>query len=138
MRIRSSKSRGRLGVARGLAQLGLRPHLALDVGAVWGSRAFSTAWAAFWCRRCLGLACGEPKVSSRKVTPTPSVPPTSCNVAGVHGFPLTISANSASRTEIDLAVLGQPGDRLIQEASLVPGEILRLLGQRPVGLPERR
>ncbi len=41
-------------------------------------------------------------VSSRKVTPTPSVPPTSFSVAGVHGLPLTISANRASRTEMTL------------------------------------
>ena len=46
-------------------------------------------------------------VSSRNVTPTPSVPPTSLSVAGVQGLPFTISANRASRTRDDLAVFGQ-------------------------------
>ena len=42
----------------------------------------------------------ELKVSSRKATPTPWVPPTSLSVAGDHGRPLTISANTARRIGI--------------------------------------
>ena len=67
-----------------------------------GNRAFSTARAAFWCSRFGGGALEELKVSSRKATPTPSAPPTSFNVAGVQGLPLTISANRARRTEMTL------------------------------------
>ena len=36
-------------VAGRLQQLGLRPHVPLDVGARSGSSALSTARAAFWC-----------------------------------------------------------------------------------------
>ena len=86
----------------------------------------------------LGRAVGALKVSSRKVTPTPSVPPTSSSVAGVQGFPLTISANRAKPHRDDLAVLGKPGNRLIQERLLVAAEIADLFGQGPVGLPECR
>ena len=54
-------------------------------------------------------------VSSRNVTPTPSVPPTAFREAGVHALPFIISANRASRTRDDLAFLGQartrPGSR---------------------------
>ena len=48
----------------------------------------------------LGRGVEALKVSSRKVDPTPSVPPTSLSVAGVQGLPLTISAKRANRTEM--------------------------------------
>ena len=48
------------------------------------------------------------KVSSRNVTPTPSVPPTSFSVAGVHGLPFIISANRASRTQMTLPSWASP------------------------------
>ena len=91
-----------------------------------GSRAFRTALAAFWCKRCSGGAAAALKVSSRKATPTPSVPPTSFSVAGVHGLPLTISANRASRTRDDLAVLRQtlaPPDRGMLPAPCVSAAV---------------
>ena len=100
-----------------------------------GSRAFSTAWAAFWCRRCLGLAWGEAKVSSRKVTPTPSVPPTSRKRRRGPRLPLDHLGEQRQPHRDDLAVLGQPGDGLVQEGVLVPGQIADALGQVPVGLP---
>ena len=60
MRIRSSKSLGRLGVARGLAAAPasdrIWPLMSVPVS---GSRAFRTAWAAFWWRRCFGWAAVE-------------------------------------------------------------------------------
>ncbi len=60
-------------------------------------------------------------VSSKNVTPTPSVPPTSRKAAGVQGFPLTISANKARRTEMTLPSSARSGDRLIEKGVLVPG-----------------
>ena len=48
------------------------------------------------------------KVSSRNVTPTPSVPPTSLSVAGVQGLPLIISAKRANRTEMTLPSWASP------------------------------
>ena len=96
-----------------------------------------TACAAFWCRRCSG-GRGAAKVSSRNVTPTPSVPPTSRKVAGVQGFPLTISANSASRTEMTLPSWASPATAWSRNASCSLRELGRPLGQDPVGPAERR
>ncbi len=73
-----------------------------------GSRALRTARAAFWWSRCCGGAVAAPNVSSRNVTPTPSVPPTSSSVAGVHGLPFIISANRANRTEMTLPSWARP------------------------------
>ena len=47
-------------------------------------------------------------VSSRNVTPTPSVPPTAFREAGVHALPFIISANRASRTEMTLPSCARP------------------------------
>ena len=99
---------GGSAIARRLQQLRGGPHVPLDVRAASGSRAFSTARAAFWWSRCSGGPGRELNVSSRNVTPTPSVPPTSFSVAGVHGLPLTISANRASRTEMTLPSWARP------------------------------
>ena len=48
----------------------------------------------------LGDAVDELKVSSRNVTPTPAVPPTSLSVVGVHSLAFIISANNARRTQM--------------------------------------
>src|SRR5205807_922618 len=55
-----------------------------------------------------GRAGAALNVSSRKVTPTPSVPPTALRVAGSHGLPLTISANRLRRTGMTLASRASP------------------------------
>ena len=54
------------------------------------------------------IAVEAVKVSSRNVTPTPAMPPTAFRVAGVHGLPLIISANSARRTEMTLPSCARP------------------------------
>jgi hypothetical protein len=64
-----------------------------------GSSAFSTVRTAFWCRRCSGGEVDALKVSSRKVTPTPSTPPTARKLDGVQGLFFIISANRARRTQ---------------------------------------
>ena len=100
---------GTAGVARRLQQLLLRPHVALDVGA--RLRAAGLSGPPGPLSGASGVAAGRSaalNVSSRKVTPTPSVPPTSFSVAGVHGLPLTISANRASRTEMTLPSWASP------------------------------
>ena len=56
MRIRSSKSAGRLGVARGLQQLGLRPHVALDVGARFGQQGLEDRLGRLLVQAVLGVA----------------------------------------------------------------------------------
>ena len=48
------------------------------------------------------LLSGLQNVSSRKLTPMPSVPPTSFSVVRIHGWPLTISATAPGATEITL------------------------------------
>ena len=50
----------------------------------------------------------ELKVSSRKATPTPSVPPTVFKLAGVQGLSFIISAKSARRMQITLPSLASP------------------------------
>ena len=97
----------------------------------------STACAAFWCRRCFGFACGEAKVSSRKVTPTPSVPPTSRKRRRGPGPSLHHLGEQGEPNRDHLAVLGKIGYRLIQEGMLVLGDVARALGQVPVGGAER-
>ena len=54
------------------------------------------------------------------------------------GLPLDHLGEQGQPHRDDLAVLGQPGDRLIQERLLVPGQVGRPLGQRPVGPAEGR
>ena len=48
----------------------------------------------------VGGAVDALNVSSKNVTPTPFVPPTSFNEATVHALPFIISANSAKRTQM--------------------------------------
>jgi hypothetical protein len=53
-------------------------------------------------RECFGGAVEALKVSSRKVVPIPSTPPTSFSVAGVQGLPFSMSENKANRTDMTL------------------------------------
>ena len=123
--------RGPVGIARELPRVlqdRIRPLMsAFDSG----KRAFRTACAAFWWYRWFGLDRGELKVSSRNVTPTPSIPPTSRRVAGVHGLALDHLGEEGQPHRDDPPVLGQPGDRLVEEGFLLPGE---LAGPRRQGL----
>ena len=83
--------------------------MALDIAAHFGQQRFQDLRAAgSGAGDAPGLAVRALKVSSRKFTPMPSVPPTSASVAGVHGFPLTISANNARRTETTLPSWARP------------------------------
>ena len=69
MWIRSSKSLGRFAYPDASSNSWrdlICPLMSVPLS---GSRAFSTAWAAFWCRRCSGGAVEALKVSSRNVTP---------------------------------------------------------------------
>src|SRR5262249_20917291 len=93
-----------------------------------GKSALSTARAAFWCSRCGGGAVAALKVSSRKATPTPSAPPTCRSVAGVHGLPLTISANRASRTR---TTYPSWASRATAEEPLLLGAHLSRVGGEP-------
>ena len=68
-------------------------------------------------------------VSSRNVTPTPAAPPTSRRVAGVHGFPFTISAKRASRTETTLPSCASSAIAWSQERPLVLGHFATIFGQ---------
>ena len=55
------------------------------------------------------------------------------------GLPLDHLGEQGQPHRDDLAVLGQPGDRLVEEGVLVLGDQLaRPLGQTPVGPAERR
>ena len=103
-----------------------------------GSRAFRTAWAAFWWRRCCGGAVAAEKVSSRKVTPTPSVPPTAREGGRRPGLALHHLGEQGQPHRDDLAVLGQPGDGLVEERLLLRGVKCRALGKRAEGPAERR
>ncbi len=101
-----------------------------------GSRAVRTARAAFWWKRCSGGAVEALRLSSRNVTPTPSVPPTFRKLAGVQGLPFIISAKRASRTEITLPSCARP-------ARLDPGTFAarswsrqRSRGSRPSARPK--
>ena len=95
-----------------------------------------TAWAAFWWIRWAGGADRAPKASSRNVTPTPSAPPISSSVCGVQGFPFTIQAKSARRTEITRPILRQPGDGTIEELLAIAGEQVGPFGPPAEASPE--
>ena len=112
---------GAVRITRGFEQFLARSHLPLDVGAALGQQRFENRLRRLLVQAMLGRSgsCAL-KVSSRKVTPTPSVPPTSLSVAGVQGFPFTISAKRAQSHGDDLPVLGESANRLIQKCFLVP------------------
>ena len=59
------------------------------------------------CLRRWGEEPG-PRASSRNLTPTPSVPPTSRSEAGIHSLSLNISLNKASRTQMTLPSWASP------------------------------
>ena len=120
---------GSVRVSRCFEQFLARSHLSLDVGAALGQRAFSTAWAAFWWRRCSGLAVRALKVSSRNVTPTPSVPPISSQRRRRPDLSLDHLGKQSQPDRDDLAVLGQSRNGLIQKVRSVPGRSLGVFGQ---------
>ncbi len=105
--------------------------MAFDVGAGLGKSAFRTARAACWCSRCLGLA-GDENVSSRKATPTPSVPPTCFKAAGVQGLPFIISATSASRRQMTLPSGPRPETTRSRNACCSAGTGPALSGSAPI------
>ena len=80
-----------------------------------GSSDFRTARADFWCIRCRGAAVCALNVSSRNVTPTPFVPPTSFSVAGVHGFAFHHLGKQSQPDADDFTFFCQTGDRLFDE-----------------------
>src|SRR5262245_1556864 len=98
-----------------------------------GSRTFSTAWAAFWCRRCCGGAVEAGNVSSRKVTPPPSGPTTSLRVRGGAELAWDIVGKQAEPHRDHLAILSQPTDRLIEEGALLFRALAEVVGQATVG-----
>ena len=99
---------GPLGIARSVEQLCCRLHPALDVGACIGEQGFENGLRRLLMQPVLGGAVAALNVSSRNVKPTPSVPPTSLSVAGVHDLPFIISANRASRTQMTLPSWAKP------------------------------
>ena len=109
MRSRSSKSLGRVRHSPTPPAIPLRPHVALDVGAGFGQQGFAgPPWPLSGDSGVRAERCAALNVSSRKVTPTPSVPPTSLSVAGVHALPFIISANRANRTQMTLPSWANP------------------------------
>ena len=63
-----------------------------------GKRLLSTLRAACWWCRNLADVLVALKVSSKNATPTPSAPPISLSIPGVHGLFLMSCANRANRT----------------------------------------
>ena len=89
------------GVARERPKLGLGAHVPLDVGAGVGQQGFEDGPGGLLVVLVLGRrAAAALKVSSRKVAPTPRVPPTPRKEAGVQGRSFIIWANRARRTQI--------------------------------------
>ena len=74
---------------------------------------------------CGGCASAALKVSSRNVTPSPSVPPTSPELAAFHGLPFIMSANSASRTQTTLPSCSRPSHGPVEKRLLVFGQLAR-------------
>ena len=101
-----------------------------------GSRALRTAWAAFWWRRCSGGAVEELKVSSRNVTPDSLRAADLLERGRGPGLAFHHLGKQSQPHRDDLAVLGKPGNRLIQKGILIAVRSPRLLGQRPVSPPE--
>ena len=74
-----------------------------------GSSALRTARAAFWCSRCCaGCGRGAERLLEEGDARPPRPRRPRFSVAGVHGLPLTISANRASRTETTLPSWASP------------------------------
>ena len=84
----------------------------------------------------VGLRCGEGLLEERHADAlgTADLPQRGRSP----GLPLDHLGEQRQPHRDDLAVLGQPGDRLIEERLLVLGELGRPLGQGPVGPAERR
>ena len=129
---------GAVGIARCVQQLLVRPHLALDVGAALREQGLQDRLGGLLVEAVFGRSRRALKVSSRKVTPTPSVPPTAFKVAGVQGFPLTISANRASRTEMTRPSWDEPRTAWSRKVFWSLVRVGRLLGQAAVGPAEHR
>ena len=66
------------------------------------------------------------------------MPPTSRKRRRGPGLPLDHLGEQGQPHRDDLAVLGQPGDRLVEERFLLAGQVRRLLGQDAEGPAERR
>ena len=73
-----------------------------------GRRAFRTAWAAFWWRRCSGGAVGATEGLFEEGDAHALGAADLLKRGGVQGFPLTISAKRASRTEMTLPSWARP------------------------------
>ena len=138
MPISSSNSRGRSRIARDLAQLGLRPHQALDVFSGLGQQDLEDGLSGLLMQAVLGGAvdaAGERLVEKchAHTLCTADVPQSGRGP----GLPLTISANSGQPHRDDLAVLGEPRHRLLQgtfAARVESSDVF--LGQGSVGAAE--
>ena len=104
-----------------------------------GSRAFRTAWAAFWCRRCSGGAVGGAEGLFEEGDADALGAADVLQGRRGPGLALDHLGEQRQPHRDDLAVLGQPGDRLIQERLAGPAVSSDgLLGQDAVGPAERR
>ena len=124
---------GAVGIARCFEQLLPGSHLPLDVGAGLGQESFENRLGCFLVKRCSGGAVEALKVSSRNVSPTPWVPPTSLQRGRSPRLSLHHLGEERQSHGDDFAFLGKTCDGLIQERLLVPGEVARPLWQLPVG-----